>query len=93
METQRNVTCLITYTPIRSSSREVWYFDSGLSRHVTGEEIHLEELKPYSIYYVMFGDGARGRIKYIGKLVSPSFPCLNNVVLVEGLNAKLINIS
>lgn len=41
----------------------------------------------------MIGDGSRRKIKGIGKLGCPSFPIPNEVLLVEGLVANLINIS
>lgn len=47
---------------------------------MTGEKNHLEELKPYSNSYVTFGDGTRGRIKGIGKVVSLGFHCLDEVL-------------
>lgn len=60
---------------------------------MTGEKRYDEELKPYSNSYVIFGDGTRGRIKGIRKLVSPNLPCIDDVLLVEGLIANLINIT
>lgn len=69
------------------------YFDSGCSKHMTVKKIYLEELKPYSNSYVNFGNEARGTIKGIYKLVSPSYPYLEDVLLVEGLTTNLINIS
>lgn len=50
------------------------------------EKTYLKELKAYSNIYVSFGDGAKGIIKSMGKLVSPGFPSL-------ALTANLINIS
>jgi hypothetical protein len=60
---------------------------------MTGETRHLKEVKSYSNSYVTFEDGAKGKIKGIGKLVSPDLPYLDNVLLVEGLTANLISIS
>lgn len=60
---------------------------------MAGENNYLEELKLYYNSYVTFGDGARGRIKGICKLVSPGFPSLNDVLLVEELTVNLISIS
>lgn len=50
---------------------------------MTGEKSYLEELKPYSNIYVNFGDGAKGRISGIGKMVYPGLPNIDNVLLVE----------
>lgn len=60
---------------------------------MTEEKSCLEEIKPYSNAYVTFGDGVKGRIKGIGKLVYLGLPSLENVMLVEGLTANLISIS
>lgn len=75
------------------SSIKDWYFDSGCSQYITGERRYIEELKPYSNRYVTFGDGTIVRINGISKLISPNLPCLDGVLLVEGLTANLINIS
>lgn len=84
---------LITHTSLRVSLREDWYFDIECFKHMTGEKNYLEELKPYSNNYVTFDDRARGKIKGMGKLVCPCFPCLDNVLMVEGLTTNLISIS
>lgn len=60
---------------------------------MTWEMLYLEELQPYSNSYVTFGDGAKGRIKGICKLVYSGLPSLDNVLLVECLTANLITIS
>ncbi|PNX99239.1 gag-pol polyprotein, partial [Trifolium pratense] len=87
------MTCLIAHTSLRVSSKEDWYFDSGCSKHMIGEKTYLKEVKSYSNSYVTFGDGAKGKIKGIGKLSGPDLPSLDNVLLVEGLTANLISIS
>jgi hypothetical protein len=84
---------LKAHTCIRLSSYEDWYFDSGCSKHMTGDRKYLKELRPCSKGSVTFGDGAKGRIKGIGKLRDPSLPYLDKVLLVEGLTTNLISIS
>ncbi|KAK2363199.1 gag-protease polyprotein [Trifolium repens] len=84
---------LKAHTCIRLSSYEDWYFDSGCSKHMTGDKKYLKELRPCSKGSVTFGDGAKGRIKGIGKLRDPSLPYLDKVLLVEGLTTNLISIS
>ncbi|WJX19410.1 hypothetical protein P8452_09112 [Trifolium repens] len=83
----------IAHTSLRASSREDWYFDSGCSRHMTGVEKFLKDIKSYTTSYVTFGDGAKGEIKGIGKLHNIGLPKLDNVLLVKGLKANLISIS
>lgn len=60
---------------------------------MTGEGSYIEELNPYANSYVTFGDGTRGRITGISKLVSADLPCLDDVLLVEGIIANLISIN
>lgn len=57
---------------------------------MTREKTYVVDLKTYSNSYVTFDDVANGRIKGICKMVSPILPCLNDVLMVEGLTTKLI---
>ncbi|WJX25125.1 hypothetical protein P8452_14197 [Trifolium repens] len=84
---------LIAHTSLRASSREDWYFDSGCSRHMTGEEKYLMNVRSYKASFVTFGDGAKGEIVGIGDLINHGQPNLENVLLVKGLTAYLISIS
>ncbi|CAJ2665853.1 unnamed protein product [Trifolium pratense] len=84
---------LIAHTSLRASSKEDWYFDSGCSRHMTGVEKYLKEVKSYATSFVTFGDGAKGEIRGIGRLIDHGLPKLENVLLVKGLTANLISIS
>ena len=84
---------MIAHTSLRVSSKEDWYFDSGCSRHMTSIKNFLIDLKAYSTSYVTFGDGAKRKIKGIGKLVRTGSPLLDDVLLVEGLTANMISIS
>ncbi|XP_057444286.1 uncharacterized protein LOC130736472 [Lotus japonicus] len=88
-----NATALIAHTSLRASSKEDWYFDSGCSRHMTGVKSYLEKMKPHAKSFVTFGDGAKGKIRGIGKLSDTGSPNLDDVLLVEGLTANLISIS
>ncbi|GAU24655.1 hypothetical protein TSUD_322630 [Trifolium subterraneum] len=92
-QTENKVTGLIAHTSFRASSKEDWYFDSGCSRHMTGDDRFLVDIKSYSTSYVIFGDGAKGKIIGVGKLINKSLPKLENVLLVKGLTANLISIS
>jgi hypothetical protein len=86
-------TRLIAYTSLRASSKEDWYFDNGCSRHMTGVDKYLEDVRPYASSYVTFGDGAKGKIMGIGNLIKHGMPRLDNVLQVKGLTANLISIS
>jgi hypothetical protein len=73
--------------------KKIGFFDSGCSKHMTRDKTCFEELKPYRNNYVTVGDGEKGRIKGICKLVSPGSPSLDDVLLVEGLTSNLISIN
>jgi hypothetical protein len=60
---------------------------------MTGDKRYLRELKSHLKGSVTFGDGVKGRVIGIGKLAGPNTPCLDDVLLVEGLTANLISIS
>ncbi|MCI40303.1 gag-pol polyprotein, partial [Trifolium medium] len=83
----------MAHTPLKIPSKEEWYFDSGCSKHMTGENKYLKEVRSYSEGCVIFGDGVKGKIKGIGRLASPGSPCLDDVLLVEGLTTNLNSIS
>lgn len=83
----------ITYTLLKVSYHEYWYLGSGCFRHITGENNYLKNIKPYSKFYVTFGDGAKGKIVGKGTLIFSDLPCLNDVLLAEGITSNLINIS
>jgi hypothetical protein len=84
---------LIAHTSLRASCKEDWYFDSGCSRHMTGVDKYLEDVRPYAKSYATFGDGAKGKILGIGNLIKDGLPRLDNVLLVKGLTTNLISIS
>lgn len=80
-----SIKCRFDHVSVRGSSNEDFYFGNGCSQHMTGERRYTKGLKNYSQSYVTFGDGARRKIKRLGKLVYPSLPSLDEVPLVEGL--------
>jgi hypothetical protein len=73
--------------------RKIGTLISGCSKHMTGNRKYLKEVRSYSESCVTFGDGVKGRIKGIGKLANPGSPCLEYMLLVEGLIANWISIS
>lgn len=60
---------------------------------MTWVKMYLVDIKSYSTSFVTFGDGGKGEIKGIGKLLCIGLPRLDDVLLVKGLNANLISIS
>ena len=64
----------IAYTSLRATTGNDWYFDSGCSRHMTGVQAFLSNIKPYSNCHVTFGDGVKAKI--IGKVYLIILVCL-----------------
>jgi len=85
--------CHVAYTSIAEGVKKPWYFDSGASRHMTGSQANLNNYSSVKESNVMFGGGAKGRIKGKGDLTETEKPHLTNVYFVEGLTANLISVS
>ena len=84
---------LVGHTSQKTSSNEVWYFDSGCFRHMTGKIGCIENIRSCEKGFVTFGDSGKGKIRGIGNLISNELPNLKNVFLVEGLCPNLIIIT
>jgi hypothetical protein len=61
---------LKVHTSLGTSSSDIWYFDSGCSRHMTGENIFLKNIRHCNDGYVVFGDGSKRRVQGIGNMCS-----------------------
>ncbi|WZZ78931.1 hypothetical protein YC2023_099503 [Brassica napus] len=85
----------VAYTSAEEASQSQlpWYFDSGCSKHMTGNEDYIEKLELIRGGKVTFGDGGQGKIRAIGITSRPDVPKLSNVYFVEGLKANLISVS
>ncbi|XP_031112003.1 uncharacterized protein LOC116015975 [Ipomoea triloba] len=90
---RKNQTPVTAYTSKISKETSVWYFDSGCSRHMTGNPNNLEDVHYKNEGHVIFGDGERGQIIASGTLNVHGLPRLPRVFLVQGLKANLISIS
>jgi len=76
-----------------STSNVIWYFDSGCSKHMTGNVNYFEYIRHCEKRCVTFGDGGKGEIRGKGKLISDKLTKLDNVLFVEGLFSNLISVS
>ena len=83
----------MVFTALSAQESDVWYLDSGRSRHMIGNKALFTYLEDYNGGSVRFGDG--GKAKVIGKsIVSiPSMSKLKNVYLVDRLKTNLLSIS
>ncbi|XP_062074886.1 uncharacterized protein LOC133778888 [Humulus lupulus] len=84
---------LVAHTSLSAFQEDQWYFDSGCSRHMTGNRNVLVNYKKGKEGAVTFGDGNKGRIFGKGDLVLNGVAPLTEVLYVKGLKANLISIS
>ncbi|KAG7563991.1 Zinc finger CCHC-type superfamily [Arabidopsis suecica] len=88
-----SLTAKVAYTSTDGTVSNPWYFDSGCSRHMTGDPSVLSTFTEEAIEKVTFGDGGKRRIKGKGNIEGDDKPSFINVFYVEGLKANLICIS
>ncbi|XP_019160885.1 PREDICTED: uncharacterized protein LOC109157433 [Ipomoea nil] len=89
---RKDQTQAVAYTT-RTSKQNIWYFDSGCSRHMTGNSENLESIQYKNEGHVTFGDGGKRQIIANGTLNVHGLPKLPKVLLVQSLKANLISIS
>nr|XP_017228312.1 PREDICTED: protein PFC0760c-like [Daucus carota subsp. sativus] len=77
--------CLVT-------KHDMWYLDSGCSRHMTGNKSLLNGIRKVAAGSVTFGDSSKGSIIGIGDIGNEHFK-IANVQLVTGLKYNLLSIS
>ncbi|RVW98135.1 hypothetical protein CK203_031853 [Vitis vinifera] len=85
--------CLVVHTALRASELHSWYFDSGCSRHMTGNRSFFTNFTEFDGGNVTFGDGNVASVKGKGTICAPGISNLEEVLYVEGLKANLISIS
>ena len=78
---------------VKHDKKDLWYLDSGCSRHMTGDKSRFEKFEPKSEGFVTYGDNNKGRILGSGTIGNGSSFNIKNVLLVEGLKHNLISIS
>ncbi|TYK08855.1 gag-pol polyprotein [Cucumis melo var. makuwa] len=83
--------CNVAFTTVQTHV-DAWYFDSGCSRHMTGNRSFFIELEECASGHVTFGDGAKRKIIAKGNIDKSNLPCLNEVLYVDGLKANLISL-
>ena len=81
--------CNVALTSIQTSRVTDWYFDSGSSRHMTGNANFFFELKEFRFGSVMFGDGVKDKVIGKGNMSKPGLQILKNVRHVNGLSAMI----
>ena len=80
-------------TTLKARDSCLWYFDSGCSRHMTGNKGLFKTLFEGKIGTITFGDGSKSVIKGIGTVDIPGLLVFEYVWYVDGLKANLLSIS
>ena len=75
--------CYVAHTSLNVVSTNSWYFDSGCSKHMTGDKNFLKDYKTIDVGHVTFGDGVKGRVLGKGTLDFEGLPRLKNVLHVD----------
>ena len=74
-------------------NRQLWYVDSGCSRHITGERSNFLSLITLNGGSVAFGNGKSGTIVGTGNIGKTLSHSIDNVHLVDGLKHNLLSVS
>ena len=64
---------------------QLWFLDSGYSRHITGDRSNFLSLIAFDGGRVVFRNDKSGKIVGIGKIGKSLSHSINNVYLVNGL--------
>ncbi|XP_050387942.1 uncharacterized protein LOC126804739 [Argentina anserina] len=93
-ENQIEATCLVALTAVNTRRNDVWYIDSGCSRHMCGNIEHFTTLNENIVSgIVTFGDARKATILGKGTVESQNLGRLENVLFVEGLATNLVSVS
>ena len=80
-------------TALSATDSDMWYLDSGCSRHMTGNAALFTTLEDYNGGSVRFGDGGKAKVVGKGTVSIPGMSKLTDVYLVDGLKTNLLSIS
>ena len=69
----------------------LWYLDSGCSRHMTGNSKLFLSLKAIDGGFVTFGDDNKGTVTGIGKVGKSQNHSVDDICLVNGLKHNLLS--
>ncbi|CAL9012447.1 unnamed protein product, partial [Prunus brigantina] len=83
---------LVVLNAFAASNTNSWYFDSGCSKHMSGDKNVFSSLSPFDGGTVTFGGGHRSQVVGKGTVCIPGLPELKNVRFVEGLTSNLISV-
>lgn len=70
----------------------VWYLDSGCSKHMIGDKDKFSSLVLKTKGFVTYGDNIKGNILGMGKVETPPLTTIEDVLYVEVLKHNLLNV-
>ncbi|XP_063942640.1 uncharacterized protein LOC135150307 [Daucus carota subsp. sativus] len=76
----------------KGGRKNLWYLDSGCSRHMTGDSTLLSNFEERAGPSITFGDDSKGFTLGYG-IISKGNVIIDNVALVKGLKHNLLSIS
>ena len=85
--------CFMMKSTFKVMDTCLWYFDSGCSRHMTGDQSLFKVFESKKGGNVTFGDRSKSQIKEKGIISLLGLPHIANVLYVEGLRVNLQSIS
>ena len=88
-----NLHCQVVFTALSAQESDVWYLDSGCSRHMTGNKALFTHFEDYNGGSVRFGNGGKAKVIGKGTVSIPGMTKLKDVYLVDGHKTKLLSIS
>ncbi|KAF1886088.1 hypothetical protein Lal_00021370 [Lupinus albus] len=72
------------------AENDLWYLDSGCSRHMTGDKSKFSFILPKD-GFVTYGDNNNGKILGIGRIGKPPHVIIDNVLYVDGLKQNILS--
>ena len=76
-----------------ASKNQLWYLDSGCSKHMTGDASQLINMNWKLAGFVTYGDNNQGRILGVGDTGEDDDVIIKDVLLIDGLKHSLLSIS
>jgi len=74
-------------------SMQLWYLDSGCSKHMNGDKYKFVNITFKQEGHVTYGDNKKGRILGIGSIGDKSNLLIHDVLYAESLKHNMLSIS
>ena len=85
--------CHVVFTTLRIRAPSEWYFDSGCSKHMTGDKSLFNSLEDFNGGNVTFRDDSVSHVRGRGSISILGCPKLDGVLYVDRLKVNLLTIS